>query len=114
MTKPTLNRIVIHALEDIKAIDILELDVRELTSVVDTMIIATGTSSRQVKALADNVEKKAKEAGFRPLSSEGRDSADWVLIDFGDLAVHLMLPESRELYDLERLWSKIPRRESGK
>jgi len=113
MTKPTLNKIVTEALEDIKGIDILEMDVRELTSIVDTMVIATGTSSRQVKALADNVEKKAKEAGFRPLSTEGRDSADWVLIDFGDMAVHLMLPEARELYDLERLWSKIPRRESG-
>lgn len=113
MTKPTLNQIVIDALEDIKGIDIIELDVRELTSIVDTMVIATGTSSRQVKALADNVEKKAKEAGFRPLSSEGRDSADWILIDFGDMAVHLMLPETRELYDLERLWSKIPRREPG-
>jgi ribosome-associated protein len=113
MTKPTLNKIVTEALEDIKGIDIVEMDVRELTSIVDTMVIATGTSSRQVKALADNVEKKAKEAGFRPLSTEGRDSADWVLIDFGNMAVHLMLPEARELYDLERLWSKIPRRESG-
>ena len=113
MTKATLTKIVTEALEDIKGIDILEMDVRELTSIVDTMIIATGTSSRQVKALADNVEKKAKEAGFRPLSTEGRDSADWVLIDFGDIAVHLMLPEARELYDLERLWSKIPRHESG-
>ena len=62
MTKPTLNKIVTEALEDIKGIDILEMDVRELTSIVDTMVIATGTSSRQVKALADNVEKKAKEA----------------------------------------------------
>ncbi len=113
MTKPTLNKIVTEALEDIKGIDILEMDVRELTSIVDTMVIATGTSSRQIKALADNVEKKAKEAGFRPLSTEGRNSADWVLIDFGDMAVHLMLPEARELYDLERLWGKIPRRESG-
>jgi len=113
MTKATLNKIVTEALEDIKGIDIIEMDVRELTSIVDTMVIATGTSSRQVKALADNVEKKAKEAGFRPLSTEGRDSADWVLIDFGDMAVHLMLPEARELYDLERLWSKIPRHESG-
>jgi ribosome-associated protein len=114
MTKANLNSIVVDALEDIKGIDILELDVREMTSVVDTMIIATGTSSRQVKALADNVEKKAKESGFRPLSSEGRSSADWILIDFGDTAVHVMLPEARELYDLERLWSKIPRRELGR
>ena len=97
MTKPTLSDVILDALEDIKAIDICTLDVRELTSVVDYMTIATGTSSRQVKALADNVCKQAKAAGFKPLSIEGQDSADWVLIDFGDISVHLMLPDCREL-----------------
>lgn len=110
MTEKNLNQVIVDALEDVKAIDIRTLDVRELTSVVDTMIIATGTSTRQVKALADNVSREAKEAGFKPLSSEGQDSAEWVLIDFGDISVHVMLPEARELYDLERLWSQIPER----
>ena len=108
MTKENLKDIIIDSLEDIKGIDIRTLDVRELTSVVDFMIVATGASTRQVKALADNVSKKAKEAGFKPISSEGHESADWILIDFGDISVHIMLPEARELYDLERLWAYSP------
>ena len=108
MTKTSLKEVIIAALEDIKGIDICTLDVRELTSVVDFMIVATGTSTRQVKALSDNVSKEAKEAGFMPLSTEGQESADWVLIDFGEVSVHVMLPEARELYDLERLWAYSP------
>ncbi len=108
MTDSALNQIVVEAIEDVKGIDVITLDVREMTSVVDFMLIATGTSTRQVKALADMVVKKAKEAGFTPLSSEGRESAEWVLIDFGDLCVHLMQAETRKLYDLERLWTRLP------
>lgn len=108
MTESKLTDVVIDALEDIKAIDIRTLDVRELTSVVDFMIVATGTSTRQVKALADNVSKEAKEAGFMPVSTEGQESAEWILIDFGDISVHIMLPDARELYDLERLWAYSP------
>lgn len=107
-TVSRLKDVIVDALEDIKAIDIRSLDVREMTSVVDFMVIATGTSTRQVKALADNVSLEAKKAGFAPLSSEGQESADWILIDFGDISVHVMLPEARELYDLERLWHYSP------
>lgn len=108
MSKKGLNEVVRFALEDLKGIDILSMDVREVTSIADEMIIATGTSSRHVKALCRNLIAEAKEQGFRPLSSEGEDSADWVLVDFGDLIVHIMLPETREFYDLERLWSLTP------
>lgn len=108
MTKPKLEDVIIAALEDIKGIDICTLDVRELTSVVDFMIIATGTSTRQVKALSENVSMEAKKAGFMPLSTEGQESADWILTDFGDISVHTMLPDARELYDLERLWDYSP------
>ena len=107
-TVSSMKEAIIAALEDIKAIDIRVLDVREMTSVVDFMVIATGSSSRQVKALADNVIVESKKAGFTPLSSEGQESADWILIDFGDISVHVMLPEARELYDLERLWHYSP------
>jgi len=96
------------ALEDVKGIDIRLIDVRPMTSVVDHMLIATGTSTRQVKALANNVMVECKKAGFAPLSSEGEQSGDWILVDFGDLAVHVMLPETREFYDLERLWMHSP------
>ena len=108
MTDTKLKDVILDALEDIKAIDVRTLDVRELTSVVDFMIVATGTSTRQVKALSENVSKEAKQAGFMPISSEGQESGDWILIDFGDISVHVMLPDSRELYDLERLWAYSP------
>jgi len=108
MTETNLREVIIEALEDIKGIDIRTLDVRELTSVVDFMIVATGASTRQVKALSENVSKEAKQAGFMPISTEGQESAEWVLIDFGDISVHVMLPDARELYDLERLWEYSP------
>lgn len=108
MTNKNLSELIIAALEDVKGIDICRLDVRELTSVVDLMIVVTGTSTRQVKALADNVVKESKQAGFAPLSMEGTESAEWVLIDYGDISVHVMLPDARELYDLERLWAYSP------
>lgn len=108
MTKQNLKELIVDALEDVKGIDICTLDVRELTSVVDFMVVATGTSTRQVKALADNVSKESKQAGFMPLSMEGTESAEWILIDYGDISVHVMLPDARELYDLERLWAYSP------
>lgn len=108
MSEQILNEVVVSALEDLKGIDVLSIDVRELTSIVDEMIIATGTSTRQVKALSRNVVEAAKKAGFRPLSTEGEEGADWILIDFGDISVHVMLPETREFYDLERLWTITP------
>ena len=106
MDSEQLNKLVIDALEGLKAQDIVTLDVMERTSVTDYMIIATGTSSRHVQAVADNVSEKAKAAGMMPLGSEGRGNSDWVLIDLGDVIVHVMTAQAREHYDLERLWSE--------
>lgn len=93
------------ALEDLKAKDVVSLDVRSLTSLADVMVIASGTSSRHVKSLADNVVVKAKEAGFKPLGQEGEREGEWILIDLAGVIVHVMLPATRAFYDLERLWT---------
>ncbi|MBM14455.1 MAG: ribosome silencing factor [Halieaceae bacterium] len=93
------------ALEDLKAVEPVVLDVRSLSSVMDYLIVASGTSSRHVKSLADNVLTKAKEQGVRPLGIEGERAGEWVLVDFGDVVVHVMQPAARSFYDLERLWS---------
>lgn len=108
MPEHQITEIATAALEDLKGIEILYLDVRELTTVVDEMVIATGTSSRHVKALARNVIDEGKQAGIKPQSTEGELSSDWILIDYGDISVHVMLPETREFYDLERLWATSP------
>lgn len=99
-----LVKLAIAALEDIKAQDITTIDVREKTSVTDFMVIASGTSSRHVKSLVDNVLEKVKEQGVRPLGSEGLDSGEWALLDLGDVVVHVMQVATRQFYDLERLW----------
>jgi ribosome-associated protein len=106
MDAAALKKLVIDSLEDLKAQDITVLDVTGRTSVTDAMIIATGTSSRHAQALAENVSEKAKAAGEMPLGSEGRGDSDWVLIDLGDVVVHVMTAQSREYYDLESLWSE--------
>src|SRR5690554_5423535 len=98
--------IVLDALDELKAKNVTQLDVRELTSIADNMVIASGTSTRHVKALADNVVEKAKENGFRPVGMEGADSAEWSLVDIGDVIVHVMHQATRKYYDLERLWRK--------
>lgn len=95
---------VIDALEELKAQNITELDVRDVTSMADYMVIASGTSNRHVKALADNVVEVAKKAEHPPIGTEGEDTGEWILVDLGDVIVHLMLPATREFYDLERLW----------
>ncbi|HLS98646.1 MAG: ribosome silencing factor [Porticoccaceae bacterium] len=107
MTNP-LNQIVVGALEDIKAIDIVVLDVTAMTDVMDTLVVASGNSNRQVKALADNVVEECKKAGYQPLGVEGGETAEWVLVDLGDVVVHVMLPETRKFYELEKLWSVRP------
>lgn len=101
---PDLLDTIINALEELKARNVASLDVRELTSIADNMVIATGTSSRHVKALADNVAEQAKAAGYPPVGMEGQQNSEWVLVDLGDVIVHVMLPATREYYDLERLW----------
>ena len=94
-----------QALDDLKAVEPVVLDVRELSSVMDWLIVASGTSSRHVKSLSDSVIMKAKEQGVRPIGVEGERVGEWVLVDFGDVVVHLMQPAARSFYDLERLWS---------
>lgn len=105
MTPDELKALAIDALEELKGRDIVALDVRPLTGVTDCMIFCTGTSGRHVKSLAENVEEKAREAGLRPIGAEGKDGAEWVLVDFGDIVLHVMQAETRAFYDLERLWS---------
>ena len=106
MDAVTLNKLVIDSLEDLKAQDITVIDVTGRNTVTDTMVIATGTSSRHAQALADNVSEKSKAAGHMPLGSEGRGTSDWVLIDLGDVVVHVMTAQAREYYDLESLWDE--------
>ncbi|HEY9034999.1 MAG TPA: ribosome silencing factor [Pseudomonadales bacterium] len=105
MTETDLKQIVIKALEDLKANNIVELDVSGLTDMTDLMIVASGTSSRHVKALADNVVSEVKKQGVQPTGVEGEQTGDWVLVDLADILVHVMLPETREFYNLEKLWS---------
>jgi ribosome-associated protein len=108
MNSEKLANLVIGALDDVKAQDIVKLDVRDMTTVTDYMIVASGTSNRHVKALVDNVSEKAKEAGHRPVGIEGEDGGEWVLLDLQDAVVHVMLPKVREFYNLEKLWSIVP------
>ena len=103
-----LHETVIDALEDIKGQDIVTLDVTALSDVMDTLVVASGTSNRHVKSLADSVIVAAKQAGHQPIGVEGMDSAEWVLVDLGDIVVHVMLPATRAFYDLEKLWSLRP------
>ena len=108
MNSEQLCDLVVDALEDVKAKDIVKLDVRELTTVTDYMIVASGTSNRHVKALADAVAEKARKAGHRPAGIEGEDGSEWVLLDLQDTLVHVMLPRVREFYNLEKLWLLSP------
>jgi len=96
--------IVTAALEDMKAVNVVTLDVRGLTDIADTMAIASGNSDRHVRSIAEHVVEKAKAAGFRPLGIEGARDAEWVLVDLQDVLVHVMLPRVREFYGLEKLW----------
>jgi len=106
MNSKQLCDLAIEALEDIKGIDIKVLDVVKKSSVTDIMIFASGNTSRQVKALANSVADKAKKAGFPALGVEGDDTSEWILVDLGDVVVHVMQPSIREFYNLEKLWGE--------
>jgi len=105
MQTDELKQTALQALEDLKGLDIVDYDVREMTSVTDFMIIASGTSDRHVKSLADAVVMACKKAGVPPLGVEGEREGEWVLVDLGDVVVHVMQPRTREFYALEKLWT---------
>ncbi len=109
LTPRKICTLVTQALDDGKAEDIKAVDVRKLTSIADFMVIATGRSSRQVKGLADRVLEAARDKQLKPLGVEGEQTAEWILIDFGDVIVHVMQPETRLFYQLEKLW-EAPKR----
>jgi ribosome-associated protein len=104
MEAEALKKLVVDALDDLKAVNTVTLDVTGLTDVMDWLVIASGTSNRHVKSLADNVCMEAKKQGVRAIGVEGESAGEWVLVDFGDVVVHVMLPAARDFYDLERLW----------
>lgn len=104
MHSKRLLALVRAALDDMKARDVRVLDVRKLTSVADYMVIASGTSDRHVRSMADRLVERAAEAGCPPLGVEGQDSAEWVLVDLQDVIVHVMQPKARDFYQLEKLW----------
>ena len=96
MQSEELTQLVTIALDDLKAVDVRVLDVRSITSITDVMVIASGTSNRHVRSLAQKVVEKAKAAGVTPLGTEGESEGEWVLIDLGDVVVHVMLPRVRD------------------
>jgi ribosome silencing factor RsfS/YbeB/iojap len=101
---PALAQVVLAALEDMKAVNIKAMDVRGITDITDMMVVASGTSDRHVKSIADRVVQRCKEAGYRPIGIEGERDGEWVLLDLNDVVLHLMLPRVREFYALEKLW----------
>lgn len=109
ITPRKLCELVTRALDDGKAEDIKAIDVRKLTSIADFMVIASGRSSRQVKGLADRVLDAARERKLKPLGIEGEQASEWILLDLGDVIVHIMQPETRLFYQLEKLW-EAPKR----
>jgi ribosome-associated protein len=108
--KSSLKAAVLLALDDMKALEVKVMDVRGLTDIADYMVIASGTSDRHVRSVAQRVVDKAKEAGFRPHGLEGMKDGDWALIDLNEVIVHVMLPRVREFYGLEKLWDLTAKR----
>lgn len=106
LTPKKMQEAVVAALADVKAQDIAVLDVRKLTDVADFLVIASGTSSRHVAGMADRVVEELRKHGRRPIGIEGKDLGEWVLIDYGDVVAHIMRPQTRDFYNLEKLWSQ--------
>ena len=104
LTTEQLQQLVVSALEDFKAIDILVIDVSDRNTLTERMVIASGNSTRHVKSMADNLIFRAKSEGSQPLGIEGQGEGEWVLVDLNDVVVHLMLPQTRAFYNLEKLW----------
>ncbi len=109
---PELAQVVLAALEDMKAVNVKAMDVRGITDITDMMVVASGTSDRHVKSIADRVVQRCKEAGYRPYGIEGERDGEWVLLDLNDVVLHVMLPRVREFYALEKLWEKGAARSS--
>ena len=113
LTTDQLQQLVVSSLEDFKASDILVIDVSGKSPLTERMIIASGNSTRHVKSMADNLLVKAKASGNPPLGVEGAGEGEWVLVDLNDVIVHLMLPQTRAFYNLEKLWEASADRRSG-
>jgi len=111
-TLEAMKLAVVDAIEDIKGFDISVMDVRKLTSMTNYMIVASANSSRQAKAIADNVREKLKEKGFAIRGTEGEKEGEWVLVDLDDIVVHIMVPATRAYYNLEQLWGEAESRRS--
>lgn len=105
MDADQLKTLVVDALEELKGVEIVVLDMRERSSFTDYMVIASGGSERQVKALAENVVMRAKQLGEQPVGTEGMEGGEWALVDLVDVVAHVMLPRVRDFYNLEKLWS---------
>ncbi len=113
MNSENMKSVVLNALDNMKAKDVSVIDVRDRTSVTDYMVIASATSNRHVQSVAENVVVEVKQHGGRPLGVEGGDGSDWLLVDLGDIVVHVMMPATREYYDLERFWKTSPTADSA-
>lgn len=113
MKPEALRDLAMTALDELKGIDILSMDVRSLTSIADYMIICTGRSSRHVKALADNVAFQAKQHNATFIRTEGEKESEWILVDLGDVVIHVMLPATRSFYSLEDLWEPVKELRDG-
>lgn len=105
MTSDEIKDLVVTALDDLKAVDVKIIEVAAVTAITDMMVIASGTSDRHVRALANAVVEGAKAAGVKPLGVEGERGGEWILLDLNDVVVHVMLPRVRDFYNLEKLWS---------
>jgi ribosome-associated protein len=108
MQSAELKKLVIKSLEDLKAENICVIDVKDKTSVTDFMVIASGTSTRHVRSVAENLVVEVKAKGVKTLGVEGAEVSDWVLVDLGEVVVHVMLPSARTFYDLEGFWRDGP------